>query len=94
MRPYIILGVMCWRGPVVSRRQVGSSGSWPSYCSCAGSSCTSVYGRGQNLQERLVHSDILQEVLHNRFGLVFPNLVLRLGGIFLGHLFKLGFDTL
>lgn len=36
----------------------------------------------------------LQEVLHNRFGFVFPNLVLRLGGIFLGHLFKLGFDTL
>lgn len=36
----------------------------------------------------------LQEVLHNRFGFVFPNLVLRLGGIFLGHLFKLGFGTL
>lgn len=36
----------------------------------------------------------LQEVLHNRFGFVFPNLVLRLGGIFLGHLIKLGFGTL
>lgn len=36
----------------------------------------------------------LQEVLHNRFGFVFPNLVLRLGGIFLGYLFKLGFGTL
>lgn len=52
--PIIILGVTCWRDLVVSRRQVGSSGSWPSYCSCAGSLCTSVYGRGQNLQERLV----------------------------------------
>lgn len=65
----IILGVTCWRGPVVSRRQVGSSGSWPSYCSCAGSSCTSVYGRGQNLQERLVHGDI-QITLYKKFCII------------------------
>lgn len=78
----IILGVTCWRDPVVSRKQAGWSGNWPSYCSCVGSLCTSVYGRGQNLQARLVHSDIEYKKLHNRFGFVFSYLMSCGWGVF------------
>lgn len=58
--------------------------------------CVLLYMEGAKIYRKGWYTVIyrLQEVLHNRFGFVFPNLVLRLGGIFLGHLFKLGFDTL